>query len=314
MRKFLKKTVFLFVPITIILFSGLGLPPTPRASKSHLFASRQKDSLLLITNEPRIIFVGGSNLSFGLNSYRVEDSLHLNPINTAVHASLGIKYMLQNTIQYVKKGDIIILAFEYQHFYRPYDFVSDELLRTIFDVSPDKASLLSLKQVINLLQYVPKFSITKFKPTEYVGFKESDIYSVNSFNKFGDIDAHWNMKRRDYQPCNIKGKFNTDVLKKIKEFETAAKHKGAMVYLTYPSLDELSFENSREPVLDVEKFLKESNFKILGNARRYIFPKKMMFNTFYHLNREGLEYRTDLFIEDYKRARTKSALQNNASF
>lgn len=308
MKSFIKKTILLSIPIILILFSGLVLPPTPRASKSLLFANRQKDSLLSYVKEPRIIFIGGSNLSFGLNSYEIKDSLNLNPINTAVHANIGIKYMLENTLQYIKEGDIVILAFEYEHFYRPYDYTSEELLRTIFDVYPKKRNLLSLEQEINLIKYIPKFSLTKFKPTEYWGFKESDIYSINSFDKFGDVDAHWNMEKQGYQPSTITGEININVIKKIKEFENLANHKGAKVYVTFPCLDEQTFNNSEEKVLNVEKYLNEYNFNILGNARRYIMPKEMMFNTTYHLNKEGLEYRTKLFIEDYKKARTHNIL------
>lgn len=299
MKSFIKKTILFLTPIILVFFSGLIIPATPRASKSLLFANRQKDSLLLYTKEPRIIFVGGSNLSFGLNSYMIKDCLSLNPINTAVHASIGAKYMLENTLKYIRKGDIIIIAFEYSHFYRPYDYVSDELLRTIFDVFPEKKKDLSLKQIVNLLQYVPKFTLTKFKPTEYYNMKESDIYSVNSFNKFGDAEAHWNMNKTGYQPSAIQGVFNQNVIRKIRQFEDAVRIKGGIVYITFPSLDEISFSNSEEKVLLVENKLKENEFKLLGNAEKYIMPKEMMFNTSYHLNKKGVDHRTKLFIEDY---------------
>ena len=282
--------------------SGLILPPTPRASKSLLFANKQKDSLLINTKEPRIIFVGGSNLSFGLNSYEIKDSLNLNPVNTAIHASIGLKYMLENTLQYLKNGDIIILAPEYSHFFRSYEYTSDELLRITFDVNPEKRKFLSLKQEIDLLSNIPKFSITKYKPTEYWGFHESDVYSVNSFNKYGDADAHWNLKTRGYTPSSLKGQFNVNVFEKIKEFEESAEQKGAIVYVTFPSLDEVSFANSKENILQVENTLHKFNFNILGNARRYIMPKEMMFNSAYHLTKVGVDRRTKLFIEDFKQA------------
>ena len=50
--------------------------------------------------------------------------------------------MLENTIQYVKEGDIVILILEYEHFYRDYNYVSEELLRTIFDVKSFKNQII----------------------------------------------------------------------------------------------------------------------------------------------------------------------------
>ena len=252
--------------------------------------------------EPRIIFVGGSNLSFGLNSTRIKQSLNLNPINTAISAALGLKYMLDNTQQYVRKNDVIIIVPEYLLFYQPYDVTSDYLLRVVFDVAPEKRKLLSIKQELNLLEYLPKFSLSKFRPSQYRGFKENAIYGVNSFNEFGDCDAHWNLEKTKFPPDSIGGMFNEAVVKKIKEFESIARSKGAAVYLTYPCLDRVSFNISKDKILYVEKKLKEYEFDLLGDAQRYVMPTEMMYNTPYHLNKNGVDLRTDLFIEDYKKA------------
>ena len=68
MKKFITKLILFpltFVVLTLVF--GLGLPATPRASKSLIYAKIKKDSLLKNSLSPRIIFIGGSNLSFGLN-------------------------------------------------------------------------------------------------------------------------------------------------------------------------------------------------------------------------------------------------------
>lgn len=115
------------------------------------------------------------------------------------------------------------------------------------------------------------------------------------------MDAHWDLENRDYQPTIISGSINKDIIIKIKEFETVATQKGASVYLSFPSLDEVSFVNSKESISLIEKTLIANNFKILGNAKRYAMPENRMFNSTYHLNKEGVAYRTELFIEDYKK-------------
>lgn len=310
MVKFLKKIFLFFIPLVLVFFSGIFLPPTPRASKSFLFANALKDSLLKHTDSPRIIFIGGSNLSFGLNSYLIKDSLDINPINTAVNANIGIKYMLENTFQYIKKKDIIIVSLEYSHFYQPYDYTSDELLRTIFDVCPEKRKLLSFNQKISLLKYLPKYSLSKLNPSEYWGYIESDIYSVNSFNKYGDTDAHWNLENREFNPGPINGEFNPNIIKELKKFEDKAKNIGALVFITFPSYVETSFKISEEKILKVERVLEENDFILLGNSKKYTFPPDMMFNTNYHLNKKGLDYRTNLLIQDYKKILTKTTLLN----
>ena len=148
MNKFIYKLFLFFAPIVSFFLLGLFIPPTPRASDSLLFAHKQKDHLLQHAESPRMIFVGGSNLSFGLNSKIIEDELDVNPINTGIHALIGLQYMFRNTIQYIKEGDVVVLALEYQHFYQDNNQVSEELFRTIFDVDRSKLKLLNLTQAL----------------------------------------------------------------------------------------------------------------------------------------------------------------------
>lgn len=305
MRKFIYK-VFLFL-LLIIGFTVLGLflPTTPRASKSLLMVSVMKDSLLKNTKSPRIIFVGGSNLSFGLNSQMLKDSLKINPINTGIHAGIGLQYMIENTLRFVKKGDIIVLIPEYEHFYLDYDAGSEELLRIVFDVDISNLKLLNMWQLGNIVSLMPKYATSKLNPTEYFNVVESDVYSVNSFNKYGDAVAHYGMKRRDFpQTQNFKNEFNNNVMEKLKKFQLDIEKKGANLIVSYPAFQDLSYANCEKKIKRVQKEFEKNNFSILGTPERYKCPDVMMFNTPSHLNKQGVDYRTKLFIEDFEKSKS----------
>lgn len=246
MKRFLQKIIVFTLPAIAVIVIGIFLPTTPRAAKSLLMASIDKNSLLLETPSPRILFVGGSNLSFGLNSQMIKDSLQLNPINTAINASIGIKFMLDNTLDYVQKGDIVVLAPEYSHFYRSLNTGSEELLRTVFDVNQKNINHLNIFQIVNIIPYLPKYSLTKFKPTEYLNIKESDVYSVNSFNQFGDTYTHWDMEQQEFPSSGtIKSEFNYEVIKLFEEINFTINEKGAILLITFPGFQETSFNNSK---------------------------------------------------------------------
>ena len=298
MKKFILKIILFtvsFLMITAVL--GLFLPPTPRASKSLLFAKIKKDSLLKNTISPRVIFVGGSNLSFGLNSKTIKDSLKLNPINTAVHASIGLQHMMDNTIQFIKEGDIVVLAPEYDHFYGSFVYGSEELLRTVVDVT-----FLPLKspQVKNIYKFIPKLALSKLNPIEYFGFNESDIYSVNSFNEYGDVYTHWEMKQGVFSPDEILTNYNPHTIDLINDFRIKLDRKGAILYVTYPGYQASSFDKKIKQIKKIEKELLNSKFELLGTPERYRMSETLMFNTPYHLSKEGINYRTQLLIEDIR--------------
>src|SRR5688572_5311242 len=104
MVPFLKNLLYFISTIIMAIGIGIFMPPTPRAATAHLFSSIDKDLLLKNAQPPRIILVGGSNLSMSLNSQLLKDSLGLNPVNTGLSASIGLLYMLDHTLRYVKAG------------------------------------------------------------------------------------------------------------------------------------------------------------------------------------------------------------------
>ncbi|GHT63912.1 hypothetical protein AGMMS50239_20680 [Bacteroidia bacterium] len=255
----------------------------------------------MYVESPRIIFVGGSNLSFGLNSQMILDSLHLNPINMAIHANVGLKYIMDNTIQYIKKGDIVVLVPEYIHFSREFDYVSDELLRTVVDVNESNYKLLSSKQLFDFLPLIPQFSLSKLKPTEYFNIKDEDegIYDIHSFNQYGDAYRHWGLEKRKFSPELLKGSdFNPEVIQGMKKFQSAVSSKGATLFVSYPCFQDIAFSESTKAIKEIETQYIKNGFAILGTPERYMIPDSLTFNTSYHLSKKGMDYRTNLLIED----------------
>ena len=314
MRNFINNILLFIIILLVLFFVGVFLPATPKASKSNLFAKLDKDSLLKNTATPRIIFIGGSNLSFGINSRIIKDSLDLNPINTSIHATIGLVYMLDNTIDLIRSGDIVVISPEYTHFYGKFAYGGKELLRTVFDVSLESINTLRSNQWFNIYRYLLKYAFSKFDIREYLLKKETQIglYERMSFNKFGDVYTHWKLENEKFFPWEqIKGEFNYDVLDILLDFKSRVQEKGAILYITFPCFQAASFENSLTQIRKVEIELKKKGFSILGTPEQYKMPDDLMFNTPYHLNKGGLDLRTRLLIDDLKKQeRAKNGFVN----
>lgn len=309
MRKFLYKISWFIIILMLPLVIGVFLPATPRASKSLIFGNLLKDSLMKNVKSPRIIFIGGSNLSFGLNCQMIKDSLNINPINTGIHASIGLFYMMSNSLEFIKEGDIVILVPEYQQFYGDYAYGNDgeELTRTIFDVNISKIHLLNIKQIINVIQVLPKYSFSKFKVSEYFGVKKRDFYSVNSFNKYGDAYKHWVLKKEVFKSYgNMGNNLNQEIFNAIKEYQIEIEKKNAVLFISYPCYQDLSYLSSNDNIKEIETQLKRKGFKTIGSPEEYMIPDSLMFNTPYHLSKKGVDYRTNILISDIKNILSKA--------
>lgn len=282
---------------------GLFLPPTPRASTSHLFSKIDKDSLLRYAPSPRMILIGGSNLSMSLNSQRLLDSLKYHPVNTGLSASLGLLYMLDHTLPFVRAGDVVIISPEYSQFYEKLSIGTEDLPRVLLDTSPAEIFKLRWPQFANSLKYFPRYSFSKYKLTEYFSKATSNsqqVYLRNSFNRFGDMDRHWSLKKRAFDPLPAipANTFDPEVLGYMNNFKKLIEQGGAHLYITFPALDENSFANEEKEIMFIEQQFKASNFLLLGNPVRYKMADSLMFDTPYHLTKKGVDLRTQLLIED----------------
>lgn len=117
------------------------------------------------------------------------------------------------------------------------------------------------------------------------------------------------MKKREFSVWPIiRDEFNYEVIKYFEEFSFAVKQKGGILLVTFPCLHEASFNNSKEQILKVEHELLSANLAVIGSAERYKMHDSLMFNMPYHLNKNGVDYRTKMIIEDIKKARTRNSL------
>jgi len=299
MKKFLLTNILFFFVIVLIFFISIFLPVTPKASNYYLFSKIQKDSLLQHVDSPRIIFIGGSNLVYGLNSEIIKDSLGFNPINAGVTATVGLIFMMENTLPYVKTGDVVVMAPEYQQFYNKFAYGGEDLVRLLFDIDAAGFNKLGKKQWMGVIKNSPDYFISKFNPKEYFNVKLNPVYGLDIFNEYGDSNKHWGIGRRDFSPSKyFTGDFDFTLIEELKNFKEKLQQKGAILSITYPCYQSTSFEINHKQIVKIESELKKTNIKLLGSAERYKMPDSLMFDTPYHLIKEGVDIRTNLLIED----------------
>lgn len=302
-KLFIKILIFLLLPLFLTVLAFL-LPPNNKIKRSMLFAQIDKNYLLRNTPNPRIIFVGGSNLTLGLNCQIIKDSLNINPINTAIDAGIGIKYMLLNTLNYIRENDIIVLSPEYHQFYHNRANGEIELLYIISDVGASTKDI-HFNQYLKMAQYLPSYISSKLKFWD--NLKKDDttvigIFDRKSFNSFGDAYIHWNLPKKHFKTVReIDGKINESVFSFLTTFREMVYNKKAKIYITFPGYQDLSYNNSISQIKLIEERLNKNGFILLGTPERYKIPDSLMFDTSYHLTKKGVDFRTLLLIEDLKK-------------
>lgn len=306
MKKLILRLLILLGFFLLIISLAYILPANESLKNSLFFAHNAKNKLLLNTESPRIVFIGGSNLSFSINSQAIKDSLCKNPVNMGIDGSFGLKFMMNNSVHYIKATDIVIICPEYHQYYDNSADGDIELLSLLVDISPQYNDI-ELKQYFNMLKYVPKYASSKIRKHFVEYFNPIDtsykgIYSINSFNSFGDAINHWNMGPQKFTAgATIGKKMNDDIFNHIIRFRKSILARGAKLYITFPAFQKESYLIDKEKIKEIEKRLIQNNFDIIGTPERYVISdNSMIFNTAYHLTKKGVDYRTQLLIEDLK--------------
>lgn len=300
--------IFLFVVLYFITVESSYKPDT----NGYLFALLDKNSYLEKKDEKernRMIFVGGSNLAFGLDSEKIENKFNKKVINMGLHADMGLKFMLNEVREKLMSGDTIIIVPEYQHFFGN-TFEGGETLAYIF-LYVDNSLILKLDfaQVLNQLQYIPKLIRSEIQNTIIAAIKHRKIeidsnvvYQRKFFNNNGDMVGHLEKADVRINDNFIKEKKNEEVVKYMNNFAMDVSKKNVEVIFLYPVYIDSSFEKNKFQIEELKKELqKELKIEILSTPERYKLDKDYFFDTSYHLNKKGRELRTKMVIEDIEK-------------
>ncbi len=305
MKGFLYKIAGFFVLVILVLALSLYYTPDVVSRTSILAALINKHEALQKIKTEKIIFVGGSNLSFGLDSKKIIEAYKKPVINMGVHAGIGLEYIMNDVKGYINRGDIVVLVPEYENFYTDNFYGEMELVSVLFDIDPAGRKHVNAKQWEHLLKYIPTYSAKKIKNYIPTLFRKSslameiDIYDRRSFNEFGDAYIHWVLPNQNYMSSKKNSgaeKINLEVIVFIKNFKEYVEGKGAKLIILPPVIEEQSFNNQDKMINEIGVALAQNNVGFLVKPDTYKFPADYFFNSYYHLNKKGVDKRTEMVI------------------
>ena len=255
---------------------------------------------------PKIVLVGGSNLSMGLDCARIEKAFKRPVMNMGLHGGLGLGYMLAEVRPYIRSGDFVVLAPEYTHYHCESYYGNKEVLGVIFDVMPAKRKDVSARQWAHLLRYIPNYAAKKLmnsvsRLTKNVRQGEP---CAQTFDAYGDAVGHWqqaDMPVVPLAPCGRPSVVNPDYMDGVQAFVEEMQGRGAKVVILPPCCQATSFDNTKPLVSWVEEELRRRHLPLGAPMARYRMADNLCTGTPYHLNKKGVDLRTTLVIEDLRR-------------
>lgn len=277
----------------LLLYVALG------TSRTSLMATTfDKMRLLKDAPSPKIVFVGGSNLAFGLDSARVREALAMPVVNMGLQAGVGLKYMLDEVEPYLKKGDVVVVVPEYNHFnglsiYGEATLVEEVMLTRNWPVFTGMP-------VRTLGSILLKSNETLFRR------RHALPYTRNSFNRDGDVTAHLTMPPREIEPSREPVAINREAVECLKTFATGNSRRGGTTLLVFPCLQRSHYERNAASIGLVAATLESLGaFAAISKPEDFVYDDNLFFDTIYHPNALGRELRTEKLISVLQASRQK---------
>ncbi len=257
--------------------------------------------------KPSVILVGGSNLGFGMNCEYLHKVTGKDFLNIGIHAGLKREFELNLAKTNVLNGDIIVLALEYSAYIE--DKMNEPTTFYAVDGNKELMKLIPADNIFNLIRYYPLYLMKKVMDavTNPYPNPSTEAYMRSNFDEYGDnkFDRPVSLHADEEMIPSIhisKEYVSDESVKSLKVFKEYCESKGAKVYMSCPSVDKRSVITSEKEIKEFEQYVyDQTGIEQISSVSDYILDSSYFYDTYYHLNNTGVQYRTELFLRDLEK-------------
>lgn len=312
--KFYKKYLAIFICTLLaglsfhflLFYINLGIPIS--SQKHHHGWFQVKNTYASSINEPKLIFISGSNSLFGVDTERIEQEFHIPTVNYGVAASLNL-YTLHHVRQFLKKGDTVILPIEYRFYEISHTAFESNYVQYIMGYEPNFFYNMPLNSKISFITQLTPRELLKATYQQLFPQKQidNDGYSSKYLNRNGDMTNNHieNMKPINELTKNIPAAvfktppLTSDAQQELENFLMYCLENDIKVYAAWPNYLWKAKEftgKDLDGIHAIEDFYHAHNVEILGNYTDCLYDADLFYDSEYHLNEEGKRIHTDYLI------------------
>lgn len=272
----------------------------------------------------KIVFIGGSNLLYGLDSAAVQHAFGLDVVNMGLNGYLGPIFILNEVKDELRRGDIVVVSLEYEAYFEPTPYYSIE------GAARDQLMLVKLRPAS--LRYVETFGQYRrlLKATFEVAQakvvrifdewldkqwgREPDVRTTvlldvierrAGVNEYGDLLNHlgveWLYVFKENPDLSTMS-LSEPLVRLLDSFSREMAAKGVLVTIAPPPAPHEWYEPNRAYIESAFERINEVTVKestgVLGHPAKFVWPRTYFFDNANHLTAEGRALRTQLVIAD----------------
>ncbi len=302
---------FLAIPVTLLI---VGFASPSQYALTYYGALGKMYEKLKNSDGEKIVVIGTSSVPFGVDSELLEKELaaageNREVVNFGLYGALGIKVMLDLSLDYIGEGDIVIFAPEPDKqamslYFSAIDmwYAADSDFSLLDGLAKDNVA----EMVGNFPNYVAqKFSrLMSGSPAE-----PSGIYASASFDENCDL-------KNAERDCNIMsggvdvnapisfddGTVSAEFVDYVNAYCVAVAEKGAVMLYSFAPMNEAAFVGDPSEVIEKYYDFVAENFRfdIISDPYDSVMEREWFYDSNFHLNSSGMTVNTVRLADDIK--------------
>jgi hypothetical protein len=281
----------------------------------YALASNLKHDRLEALPGNRVVLVGGSNLAFGIDSPAIERAVGCPVVNMGMNGYFGVRFMLNEVRPQLREGDVVVLAFEWDNYFKTVDGASNNLL-VVSKANPRAFAALTWEQrwgiAVNGVPYAARQKALRLFGDGLSAIdtlvrgdhdEEGLIFSIETLSGFtpeGDLVSHLDVDwPLPFEQGIVSDTVDPQVIPMIAAFAREMEARGVRVVMSYTPLMRSFYDQHTAPLQAVhEQLAADLPGLVARPPQDYVFDENLFFDTVYHLNGEGREIRSALLAGD----------------
>lgn len=305
MKLYFKKVFLLLLLTAVLLCMVVFFDFTVVGNQySHFYTASLIDKVdrLCSITDPKIILVGNSNVSFGMDSALLEEAMGMPVVDLGLHGGLGNAFHEDIAKLNIRQGDIVVVS----HIdYSDDDKLDDpELTWITVEKNPQLLQILRPKDWIPMLRAYPNYAYNCFIRwlRNWNTVPEGTYYIREGVNEYGDFVMRTGEESASYQfhagDLTVP-QVGDACIARMNNLNEYIRDKGAQMVVSFAPIADGEFTPDREGYhAFAEELESRLDCPVISDIDSYFFPYDCFFDTIYHLNAKGARLRTEQLIRD----------------
>jgi hypothetical protein len=271
----------------VVVLLALGLP---NDADNYFAAAIDKNKTAYERNSIGVMFVGGSNVAFGIDAEVYSRQLHTPTVNLGLHANLGMRYMLAEAASVARPGDTLMVIPEYQQFLTVDANGGSLEIALLVQQFPDAFNKLEFpNQWVTLAKGIPRLAESRLDVIK--GFVEPNrVYRRSAFDTYGNMVGHLDLPPTDVTNRTLfevpveASDFNDSTLNELVAFRNRMSARGVSVLVSFPAIPARQFRENQTMIRLVELRLRQAlGDAVIGKPDEFAFEGNCFFDSVYHV-------------------------------